>query len=172
MARINVYETDEYTGTRTLAGWFDISKAEGFAEDTRWDGNNTVGLSSGVPTNFGGDQLIHTSGGRWVLYRDRSRYFNGRDTHHFVSENVAREWLLTNGHDDDAATYFGPTEEERGPGRPEVGKPINVRLGDLLADVDDYAADNDLSRAEAIRSLIAIAVGSIKEARQKASADR
>lgn len=40
-------------------------------------------------------------------------------------------------------------------GRPEVGAPINVRLGDeLLASVDAYAAEESLSRAEAVRNLI------------------
>lgn len=44
---------------------------------------------------------------------------------------------------------------QRGPGRPEVGKAINVRLGDdRLQDVDAWARENAVSRAEAIRHLI------------------
>lgn len=40
-------------------------------------------------------------------------------------------------------------------GRPEIGKPINIRLpNDLLAEVDVYAAENGISRAEAIRQLV------------------
>jgi metal-responsive CopG/Arc/MetJ family transcriptional regulator len=40
-------------------------------------------------------------------------------------------------------------------GRPEVGTPINVRLGDeLLERVDDYAIRENISRAEAIRQLV------------------
>lgn len=40
-------------------------------------------------------------------------------------------------------------------GRPEVGKPINVRLpDDLLADLDSYAARRDESRAEVIRRAV------------------
>lgn len=40
-------------------------------------------------------------------------------------------------------------------GRPEVGAPINVRLGtDLLAQVDTYAADQGIKRAEAVRRLV------------------
>lgn len=40
-------------------------------------------------------------------------------------------------------------------GRPEIGQPINIRLGDdLLAAVDNYAADCGVSRAEAIRELV------------------
>lgn len=45
--------------------------------------------------------------------------------------------------------------EQRGPGRPEVGKAINVRLGDdRLEDVDTWAREHVVSRAEAIRQLI------------------
>lgn len=40
-------------------------------------------------------------------------------------------------------------------GRPEIGTPVNVRLGaDLLAQVDQYAAAESVSRAEAIRQLV------------------
>jgi metal-responsive CopG/Arc/MetJ family transcriptional regulator len=40
-------------------------------------------------------------------------------------------------------------------GRPEIGQPINIRLGDeLLAQVDGYAEDESVSRAEAIRQLV------------------
>lgn len=40
-------------------------------------------------------------------------------------------------------------------GRPEVGKPINVRLGDeLLTRVDEYAEAEGVNRAEAIRQLV------------------
>jgi metal-responsive CopG/Arc/MetJ family transcriptional regulator len=40
-------------------------------------------------------------------------------------------------------------------GRPEVGAPVNVRLGDeLLERVDDYAIRESISRAEAIRQLV------------------
>lgn len=40
-------------------------------------------------------------------------------------------------------------------GRPEVGAPINVRLGDeLLERVDDYAIRENISRAEAVRQLV------------------
>lgn len=40
-------------------------------------------------------------------------------------------------------------------GRPEIGTPVNVRLGaDLLAKVDRYANAEGVSRAEAIRELL------------------
>jgi predicted DNA binding CopG/RHH family protein len=41
-------------------------------------------------------------------------------------------------------------------GRPEIGQPINVRLGDdLLAAVDSEAGRLGITRAELIRTLIA-----------------
>jgi len=40
-------------------------------------------------------------------------------------------------------------------GRPVVGTPVNIRLGaDLLAQVDNYAAGEGCSRAEAVRQLV------------------
>lgn len=40
-------------------------------------------------------------------------------------------------------------------GRPEVGRPVNIRLGDeLLAKVDAYAAGEGIKRAEAVRQLV------------------
>ena len=44
-------------------------------------------------------------------------------------------------------------------GRPEIGQPINIRLGDdLLSRVDALASDKQISRAESIRRLIAAAL--------------
>lgn len=43
---------------------------------------------------------------------------------------------------------------ERKPGPPEVGEAINVRLGDLLPRVDEFAASGGMSRAAAIRELV------------------
>jgi len=40
-------------------------------------------------------------------------------------------------------------------GRPEVGRPVNIRLGDeLLAEVDAFAEAEGVKRAEAIRQLV------------------
>ncbi|KAB2350378.1 hypothetical protein F8566_09140 [Actinomadura rudentiformis] len=43
---------------------------------------------------------------------------------------------------------------EKGPGRPEIGGRVQVRLGELLPQVDQYADRHGLSRAEAVRMLI------------------
>jgi hypothetical protein len=39
-------------------------------------------------------------------------------------------------------------------GRPEVGRPVLVRLGGLLPAVDEFAASHGMSRADAIRELV------------------
>lgn len=45
-------------------------------------------------------------------------------------------------------------------GRPEIGTPINIRLGDdLLAAVDARAAAEGVSRAAMIRQLLTSALG-------------
>lgn len=44
-------------------------------------------------------------------------------------------------------------------GRPEIGTPINIRLGDeLLAQVDERAALEGVSRAELLRRLVSAAL--------------
>lgn len=50
--------------------------------------------------------------------------------------------------------YLREAPNERGPGRPEIGGRIQVRLGHLLPSVDTYAAEQGCSRAEAVRLLL------------------
>ena len=48
-------------------------------------------------------------------------------------------------------------------GRPPIGEAVNVRLSDdLLQDVDRFAADRKISRAEAIRRLLDRALVEVK----------
>lgn len=56
-------------------------------------------------------------------------------------------------------------------GRPEIGQPINIRLGDeLLGRVDEMAAAYGWSRASAIRHLIAMGIDAEKRARTPGAA--
>lgn len=49
-------------------------------------------------------------------------------------------------------------------GRPEIGQPINVRLGeDLLAKVDAYATREGIGRARALRAIISAALTTTKD---------
>ena len=44
--------------------------------------------------------------------------------------------------------------QQTGPGRPAIGGEIKVRLGALLASVDEWADEHDLKRSEAVRELV------------------
>ncbi|MGV7585211.1 ribbon-helix-helix domain-containing protein [Mycobacterium kansasii] len=157
MTRINVYDADDYEGTRTLAGWFDDDSAESYSEDTRWDGNNHISIPTG--SQWEHEHLFRTAGGRWVLHR-WSQWQGTTSDYRFVSGNRARDWLLANDHEAAVERLFGPVEPERGPGRPEIGTPINIRLGDeLLAQIDSRAAESGRSRSETIRALLTTALG-------------
>lgn len=151
MPRTMVYEQD-VDGEKHLTGWFNPDSAEEFEESTHWDGNNMV---SDVATGFGHHQAVYrTSGGRWVLHF-WSQWSGVQPSYEYIDGEAAREWLLRCGHEDAVERYFGEVEEERGPGRPGIGDPVQVRLPvDLLATVDAWAAERDISRAEAIRRLV------------------
>ena len=64
---------------------------------------------------------------------------------------------MLNGHDDVIERLFGaPPEPERGPGRPEIGKAIDVRLPtEQLAYITAWAKEADISRAEVLRIIVA-----------------
>jgi hypothetical protein len=157
--RVNVYDSlSDYEAGEglhaELLGWFDPAKAECFEQDKDWDGNNMVGVMSG--SQWVDEYLYRTKGGRWVRNHDATRCMSGPDTYEFLTDEQAKDWLLRSGnHDDAVERFFGEIEDEKGPGRPEIGTPVNVRLGDLLGPVDAYAADCGIKRAEAVRRLVA-----------------
>lgn len=160
MNRINIYISPDDAGfdaKAELAGWFDPRSAVIYGQDKRWDGSNMVGVITG--SQWIDEYLYRTKGGRWVRCNDATRYYNGSCTYEFVTDEQAKDWLLRSECNDEAvAKYFGEIEEERGPGRPEIGGAVHVRLGDLLAKVDSFAADFDtehkMSRADAVRELV------------------
>lgn len=149
MNRINVYSHNaewDYEGTRTLEGWFDSSKADRWT-DADYNGNGSGGTGRG-------QAVIHTAGGRWIL-ENWSNWQGEEDRYEYITDDDAKDWLLRNHNDDAVTKHFGEIEEERGPGRPEIGAAVHVRLGDdLLAQVDAFRAVSGASRAEAIRTLV------------------
>lgn len=148
MSRINVFDGD----SGELAGWFERSKAKCYEEETRWDGNNHISCATG--NQWRHEKLYRTAGGRWVLHW-WSNYGNEADRYRFISDEDAKQWLLAQHHDGAVEEYFGGLEEEAGPGRPEIGPAVHIRLtAGLLAQIDDLAADEGLSRAETIRALL------------------
>lgn len=155
MDRIKITETDEF-GDVVKVNWFDRNAAERFGEPTRWDGNNHRGVISGLQIGF--ECLYRTKGGRWVRYYDASSEFNGPEYYEFITDEVARTWLLRANQDDAVERFFGELEEEKGPGRPEVGPATSVRLGEELTAKVDAARQAGESRAAAIRRLLADAL--------------
>lgn len=169
MDRVNVYSypaEDDYLSETTLTGWFDRSKAEWWS-DADHNGNGSGGTGRGTA-------IIRTAQGKWVFQR-WSNWQGESNQHEYISDDGAREWLLRNHEDEAVAEYFGEVaeEEDRRPGRPEVGKPVNVRLGDeLLAQVDIFASADDLSRAEAVRQLVAAGLSCLHSADHPVNASR
>lgn len=153
MNRVNVYNPE----TRELVGWFDADAAEKFEEDTWFDGSNRISKATG--SQFEHEALYRTKGGRWVLDK-WSQWQGSRETYEFISDDEAREWLIAQNEDVAVERYFGELEDERGPGRPEIGPAIQVRLPeDMLAAVDSRADAEGVSRAEMVRMLLAEALG-------------
>lgn len=161
MARINVYSrsTEEFDQDEPrLLGWFDPDKAvERVQEDTEWDGNNHVGTLSGLQCGY--EELFRTAGGRWVRHYNARNQFNGPEFYEFLTDDEAKDWLLRNTSDEIVERYFGEIAEEHGPGRPSVtGSPVSIKLGEIEAAVETWRAARGLSRAEAVRQLVAKAL--------------
>lgn len=150
MSRINVYEApdidDYYSGT-TLVGWFESTKAERWS-DADYNGDGSGGTGRGAA-------VWRTAKGRWVM-ESWTRWQNEENTYRFIEGGAARTWLLSNDFDDAVEKYLGEIDEEVGPGRPEIGKPVQVRLGDeLTAQAEKVAEMDSIPRAEVIRRAVA-----------------
>ena len=156
MTRINVYsqpDKDDYSAKAELIGWFSADKATYFKEERHvFDGTNLAGVHLGDRNR--GQGLYRTAQGRWVL--EHWSDWQGETTRYeFVTDADAKDWLIVNEEGTETLEkYFGEIEEERGPGRPEIGGAVHVRLGELVQGVDAYAKRHEMSRADAIRSLI------------------
>lgn len=156
MARVSFRDDD---GTLR---WFDPAAAKDtITEGSSWDGNNHRGVVSGL--QIGRAVLYLTSGGNWIENADSTRDGNnGSDSYRYLTEDEVRDWLIRSAdadrdgrHAQDALDrYFGELPEENGPGRPETGGEVKVRLGDLLPRVDEWATTQGVKRAEAVRRLV------------------
>jgi hypothetical protein len=157
MGRINVYRyaTDAFEETEH-AGWFSEDSATRYSEATDWNGNNHISRNTG--SQWEHEELYRTAQGRWVL----GRYSNWQGTlpsHEYVTDDVARQWLMRNDEDGAVKQWFGEIEEERGPGRPEIGPAVNMRFPQAQLDaIDARAKTEGVSRAEMIRRLIGSAL--------------
>lgn len=156
MNRITVYD---YGEGRRVAGWFDRGRADAYGEATRWEGNNNVSVATGRQWDH--EVLYRTAQGRWVLHA-WSQWQGSTPTWRFVVEDQARDWLVSNEHQHIDELFDVPAE--RGPGQPPIGPEIKVRLGsDLQPRVEGWAARHDVTRAEAVRKLVAAGLEDIDD---------
>ena len=154
--RITVYD-DSVDSRRTMVGWFDMDRAEHFRPDSL----RRHSFDDGARPD--GQSLYRTTQVRWVLREDCAG--SADSVYRFLSPTQARRWLNHQDLGDVAARYFSRRPASSTPrkvGRPEVGGPVTVRLGDeLLTQVDNYAGERNVSRADAIRDLIKNALSEV-----------
>lgn len=110
--RISIYATDpDQHGMKTVEGWYDPDAVTVDLDEARdFDGHSHIGRSSSMKINR--QNLVRTSGGRWVLTTDRRPEFNGPLERVFVTDEQARQWLLVNDHEETAEKWFGPIGDE------------------------------------------------------------
>lgn len=159
MTRVNVYSyTNGYAEPGTFEGWFTPEECVALVEanvlsDADYERARRKGVVRGVI-----ETLYRTPEGRWVLQTARRGAEQGRlpDLHVFLTSDEALEWLTRQGYEREVTEFFGELPSESGgPGRPEIGGRVQVRLGGLLTEVDAYAKRRDITRAEAVRVLVA-----------------
>lgn len=168
MTRIYVTETDTDSDSydpygndryqpRRRAGFFNPESATYWHGDKQvFDGANLADVNTRDQNR--GQGMFRTAQGRWVL-TTWSNWQGETDTYSYATDNDARDWLLFNDYEDAVREHFGEPEDERGPGRPEIGGTAQLRLGTaLLERVDKYAAAQGMSRAAAARTLITAAL--------------
>lgn len=162
MARVNVFNYPDPSDPDQeirLAGWFDPDSATKFHEDETWDGDNYISVNVG---RFNHQCLYRSKSGRWIL-NTWSDWSGTPETYQFVTDEVAKDWLLRNNGDDSVEEFFGEIEEESGPdlgGRPSEGKKIEVRIpDDTLALIEDRAKAEGTTRSEMIRRLVTAGLG-------------
>lgn len=153
MERITVHNVDG-----EFAGWFDGDKAEWIHSGTRWNGENVISCATG--SQWVDEYLVRTAGGRWVIYRDASRYHDGRRSARYVTEDEAREWAVRAEADEsEISQHFPALPEEVQYGRPEVGPQVVVRMGTDMRDaIDARAAEAGVTRAQWMRDALSAAL--------------
>lgn len=153
MTTVEVLDRKSDHGPLRVVGWFETDAAEVF-EGAPPTVERTVGLWSRSEYSEVPQRLYRTGEGRWVV---RYNYGGSRAAEHrYLDDEGAAAWLRRHGHDGAASASF--VEAERGPGRPEIGSRVQVRLGDLLGEVDTFAREQAVNRAEAVRRLVSAAL--------------
>lgn len=176
MPKQGVYRYDEENNPVETVGWFDPDLAEAVEEADPMTASRFEELARAGRSRRGvKETLFRTPQGRWVhrvqvhvgpkgqWVEDPAAADPGLGPrscrHQFLSEDEALAWLSTRAGSRDVARFFPEAPAERGRGRPEIGQPVQVRLGRLLPLVDQWATDRNCSRAEAIRRLVLHGLG-------------
>lgn len=150
MSRVTVTDDEG-----TTVGWYDLDRAEGWSEGTRWDGNNHVSRATG--SQYDHEELRRTAGGRWAIH-SWSQWQGRGGGERFIEPTEALDWLVQNQYPRaEIQQIIGvDLEEERGPGRPAIGRQVTVTLPeDQLATIDAMVTGEGVkTRADAIRVLI------------------
>jgi hypothetical protein len=141
VTRINIREDGH------AAGWFDDDKAD------KWTDDNARGPGRG-------ETLYRTIGAKWVLHLWSIAPAAEPEQYLFITEPQARQWLTSNNLASEADRFEQPPAR----GRPEIGNPIRVRLGELLPAVDNLATQRQESRSDTVRHLVW--VGLMEETRE------
>lgn len=149
MTRIMVRDEDG-----SVDGWFDLESATHFKGAREWDGENMACVHLKDGNRF--QHLYRTKGGRWVL-NTRSNWVGEEPRWEYITDEVAREWLVVNEDDDVVERYWGKVEEERAPGgRPSTGDPVKVNIPpEHIARLDALAEERGTSRADLVRAAVA-----------------
>lgn len=135
-----------------MIGHFDHDKALRF---------NAVPARNGHPGNLKDrERLYRTKEGRWVLYDCLEATWGGEiGQYSYIKPGQAREWLERNEHEEALRENFLEAPEGRNPGRPTIGARANLSVGpDRLAAIDAWARARKLTRGEAVRQLLDIAL--------------
>jgi hypothetical protein len=171
MTKVTVYRYDENNQPVEAVGWFTLETADAMIEaDPMTSERHAQAMRRGRPSRGVIETLFYTAEGRWVLkiawhIGEHGQWVDDEadarpgpvgPIYRFLSDADALAWLTKNNYHDRIQTYLGdlPDEKGPGPGRPEIGGRVQVRLGHLLPEIDAYASKRSCSRAEAVRQLV------------------
>lgn len=171
MTKIAVYRYNESNEPVGAEGWFTLEDAEALPEaDAMTAERHAQGTRGRQPVRGDLETLYRTGerrwvlkvaghlgdGGRWVDHETDANpaYMGDTPRYRFLDDVEAIDWLTRNHYGDRIQDWLPDLPDERGPGRPEIGGRVQLRLGKLLPSVDAYAAERSCSRAEAVRLLV------------------
>ncbi|MFI6142370.1 hypothetical protein ACIBCC_29790 [Streptomyces griseus] len=140
--------------------WFDLDAAELVAaEGRKWDGNNMVGVISGLQTDTAG--LYRTASGEWVENVNATREYGGANHWGFLTPTEAKAWIIRSEAESTDAIlerFFSKTPDEPVDDLPG-GVEIPVKFAEDVLELIAIAAEKaGQSRAEWIRRAVANAL--------------